>query len=323
MVKLTLMKRYKLIKEYPGSPKLNTIYWEQVGYGCITYKEPDGKESIYTNSVNIKMIENHPEYWQEIVEKDYEILSFGFKDGFDRVLNEKGFYLRIDSENNTLSLDKMLTLITIPNQYFIKSVKRLSDGEIFTIGDIIGNKYCKIYDFIINVDGLLLTGVTGNETRKSLNILKKIKQPLFTSEDGVDIFEGDSYVICRRGAVSNNLCIFTYNAITSNHAIWKNRDEDSKIFSSRKKAEEYIDFNKIQYSKQDVFNIIHKGFDKKSLYAQGKHKVLAMFDIGPLPSEKQKLFTIEEIEVKLENYFKEWNSTTLIDKQVLINLLKQ
>ena len=46
------MKKYKLIKTYPGSPKLGTILTHEELQYC-----------------------NWNEYYQEVVEKDYEILS--------------------------------------------------------------------------------------------------------------------------------------------------------------------------------------------------------------------------------------------------------
>ena len=49
------MKKFKLIKEYPRSPKLGT--------------EIEIKES------EVNTIKTYPEYWQEIIEKKYEILE--------------------------------------------------------------------------------------------------------------------------------------------------------------------------------------------------------------------------------------------------------
>lgn len=52
------MKKYKLIKKYPGSPKLGFII--ENGYYC---------DQLYINP------KDYPNNWQEVVEKDYEILS--------------------------------------------------------------------------------------------------------------------------------------------------------------------------------------------------------------------------------------------------------
>jgi hypothetical protein len=78
------MKKYKLIKQYPGSVELGTI----ISRKCTT--------DIWKGTT---YYETYPEFWQEVIEKDYEIL-------ISRVVPQE-----------------------------ILSVKRLSDGEIFTVGD--------------------------------------------------------------------------------------------------------------------------------------------------------------------------------------------
>ena len=84
--------KYKLIKKYPGSDSVGTIV---TGYGKDGWysKGPGGKTYDWT------LIVYNPEYWEEVVEKDYEILK------------------------------------TCPIEGIIYSVKRLSDGEVFTVGD--------------------------------------------------------------------------------------------------------------------------------------------------------------------------------------------
>ncbi len=100
------MKKYKLIKKFPGSDELGTI---------IT----GSKETMYSKGLGYRNydwvhVEIHPEFWEEIVEKDYEILS----QTSVRVCNPKDNYKVV---RNTTPV--------------IHSVKRLSDGEVFTVGD--------------------------------------------------------------------------------------------------------------------------------------------------------------------------------------------
>ena len=91
--------KYILKKEYPGSPKLgNTI---------------DNLENDW--------IENYPEFWEKVVEKDYEILSL--------VCNHRcvhpGSIWKIED------YVKECPTVSHPNTAMdIYSVKRLSDGEI-------------------------------------------------------------------------------------------------------------------------------------------------------------------------------------------------
>ena len=66
------MTKYKLIKEYPSSPKLHTEI------------ETDGNKILYKgvhSTLLIKEVTSYPEFWQKVIEKDYEILSYKHNDG--------------------------------------------------------------------------------------------------------------------------------------------------------------------------------------------------------------------------------------------------
>lgn len=78
----------------------------------------------------------------------------------------------------------------------IYSVKRLSDGEVFTVGDKITGGYFQdareIVGFFEERNGLWIK-LPGSVS--ALGDSKKAKPPLFTTEDGKEIFEGDIYWI--------------------------------------------------------------------------------------------------------------------------------
>lgn len=301
------MKKYKLIKEYPGSPKLGTIIeWRVSLGGYWAYKRSDYKSVPNWKSIQLTKPKNHPEYWEEVVEKDFEILAF--------ISPKNTIYTKgknHDRFDGIWSMYRPTEEDCLKEKDFkIHSVKRLSDGEIFTIGD-------KTNQGVINNILLVDNNILFNQYVNSFKNIQHVKQPLFTTEDGVDIYEDSNlwsinkktFQFCSKGHKG------FYKGFIPN--------VDYLYFSTEEKAEEYIDFHKIQYSKQDVFNIIHKGFGKRSASTLGKHEVLAMFDIRPLPSEQQKLFTIKEIEVSLENSFKKYHSKSEITRDILINLLKQ
>ena len=130
------MTKYKLIKEYPGSPKLNTIV-----------EEHKTKKSLFVSKCNFAI--NHPyyfpEFWEEIVEK--------------------------------------------------------------------------------------------------------VKQPLLTTEDGVDIYEGDVFYSTRKNGLGS---ILKYTGHPLENASKKN--EDFVDFSTKEKAEEYILMNKPVLSLSDVWD---------------------------------------------------------------------
>ena len=203
------MKTYRLIKTYPGSPKLGTILTHEELQYC-----------------------NWNEYYQEVVEKDYEILSL--IEG--KVIYPCDKYSKdfINQLFNTLGIN-------------IHSVKR-NDGEIFTIGDkVIGynNSITKIKTIDLVGEVSLNIGTDKHEGF-SLNSLKKAKQPLFTTEDGVDIFEGDKYYpVNKTYWIVNepeNTCKINYETYHKN----------TNNFSTKEKAEEYILMNKPVLSLKEI-----------------------------------------------------------------------
>ena len=233
------MKKYKLIKEYPGSPKLNSI-WEYEGNvwsDCNHFTSP------------IINPENYPEFWEKVVEKDYEILSFiatKWCKG-DRYLT-----IRKPDEDYTVYDFLYKGACVQSGDYQIHSIKRLSDGEIFTIGDEIGVSgfsfpivSFKIHD---EENTILVSYRDKNGSglyNTRLKNIQKVKKPLFTTEDGVDIFEGDKYY-----KIVNK----TFQLLVMENAS-KGESLKSKIFSTKEKAEEYILLIKPWLSFQDVLDV--------------------------------------------------------------------
>ena len=104
------MKKYKLIKLYPGSPTLGTIVRtsDKEEYPGFYYE--NGSYCHYGD-----IIERFPEFWEKVVEKDYEILSYISK------LKKCNIEPKNPLFNN--------------GDWDIYSILRLSDSEIFTVGD--------------------------------------------------------------------------------------------------------------------------------------------------------------------------------------------
>jgi hypothetical protein len=239
------MKKYKLIKNYPGSPELGTEfeYWT------------DGiSEQIYNKSTNpsfipLKTVKNNPEFWEEVVEKDYEILSLCTKS--DSHMLKKPFY-------------------DIPNLLEqgckINSVKRLSDGEVFTIGDEAMSKYGNyghITEFQLKYSKIYISTKSG-DNRCCLKDLKRVKKPLFTTEDSVNIFEGDNpkvYMVHKINDYKIKECI---------KKDVKPGSFSNKVyyFATKEAAEKYVLMNKPCLS----FNMIIKYIPKLSPRLQKKLK---------------------------------------------------
>ena len=65
------MRKFKLIKTYPGSDHEGIV---------VSLRTPNGLYEGYQYNYSTKHVENNPEYWEEVIEKDYEILSYVAKD---------------------------------------------------------------------------------------------------------------------------------------------------------------------------------------------------------------------------------------------------
>ena len=207
--------KYKLIKEYPGSPELNTI--------CEYTNNLWNDANVFINRIlNLK---DYPEFWQPIVEKDYEILSL--------VSSEKNPQHKKGSKflhNKDYKFKNMH-----PTEFWdIYSVKRISDNKIFTIGDSYEDLI--IEKMFMSVAGDILT------TYKP-----KFKQPLFTTEDGIDIFEGDTIYwvnINTFEKVNYNKYNDDLGEISIKSLLSKKYECKAIGFSTNEKAEEYILLNK-------------------------------------------------------------------------------
>ena len=243
--------KYKLIKTFPGSAPLGTI--------------------VDTNNVFLGIIynyTNYPEFWEKVVEKDYEILEFTSKySGCIAIKNKKGTY---DSDN-FFNMDESRLLSD--NRSIITKVKRLSDSEIFTVNDYVKVKLTRTQDTIkeFNVlsNHLCVSLNPGfdisyyNKKGCNITVIEKIKTPLFTTEDGVDIFElTPVYWVVITGKNKD-----VYNYLYKLNFLKEHLDLDLKntykLFSTKEAAEHYIIMNKPCLSIKEICPIIGQINDSK------------------------------------------------------------
>jgi len=234
------MKKYKLIKEYPGSPELGTIL-----------EDPRIESTTIGNNEAVHELDKgklFKEFWQEVVEKDYEILSVKVKPAsLLYTKDENGYFSRFDTINsNKYLLEELI--------YSIHSVKRKSDGEVFTVGDKIRHNNNVTYpEGIITKLHIVLNVifVETNDRKKGFDtnicLVHKIENPLFTTENGVDMIESDEFWYLNKNLRFKPECSKYYLA-------------DSKVlyFSTKKAAEEYFLMNKPCLSINDVLESIPK-----------------------------------------------------------------
>lgn len=243
---------YKLIKIFPGSPEL--------GYISKT-KDSNVLDGHYWMGqwFNPK---DYPEFWEEVVEvPEWEILSFTHsccEPGHYTTLRSNGLYKydKISGEG-TATLKNMLS-----NDYInckIHSVRRKSDREVFTIGDIVEHfrspadkgkitklSFTESY-FLVEFEGTY-EGVTPHKFFNCLSVIKHSKLPLFTTEDGVDIFKGDKYWFCRKNTFEGSNII---EHIAKEGSDCGSNGRDYYYFSTRQAAKEYIAKNKILFVTED------------------------------------------------------------------------
>jgi hypothetical protein len=123
----------------------------------------------------------------------------------------------------------------LEHKYTIESVRRLSDQEVFSIGDEVEAKYWG-RQTIVGFDVLSNGGLVNFATcRNPITDLKKVTKPipLLVTEDGVEIFDRNEvvYSVCAKGQWEENYTKAHY-ALNRSSA-WKN-------FSSKEKREDYI-----------------------------------------------------------------------------------
>lgn len=219
------MRKFKLIKEYPGSPKLDTV--------VVSTTDNNAQ---FIQGRWIYRIECSPLYWQEVVEKDYEILSFKSPAGIMEV-----------NSNEVLSY--------VGNGDKIHSVKRLVDGEIFTVGDKTSNVYgtdiTNINKFEFNHNT-----ITINNNYARISEINKVKQPLFKTEDLKEVFDQQRfYTVALENEFDDYFEIFEQSLYSaSNSDVEEFLKSKDKHFSTRKAAKEYVLMNNPCLSIQDVLN---------------------------------------------------------------------
>lgn len=197
---------------------------------------------------------------KEETKRDWEILKIkNSYDGNIITYNSKGEPIhRTDGcrIQNTLNLKQCLNTKNVD----IFQVKRLLDGEIFTLGDKV--------DFIVSTNQVIkefsLTGnhisVISEVSKDSLSAIKKSKPVLFITEDGKEIYSGDSYYsVCYKKYLNEEPFSKINGKFT---AIYPSDNEVLnylKFFSSYEAAENYIIMNKPCLSINDIYKTVSRG----------------------------------------------------------------
>lgn len=203
-------------------------------------------EPTYTGEV-IGVLFGGKTHWFKPIKKenyapkhDWEILCFIWMGEAYKLKDETYF----DMNMNIASLSFLLQEVGW-NKATIHSVKRLSDGEVFTVGD--ETNWGKIKGFDIhNGDIRVLYNAIGDwQFLQSLTKVKP-KVPLFTTEDGCEMYTGfDGFIYW----VNTKIWFQGHCYIES-----VEHDSTIKYFSTEEKAKEWLLLNKpIEVSYKDLF----------------------------------------------------------------------
>ena len=231
-----MSKKYKLKKWYPSLPKEMPVGFEVIKDNLCNYLNP--RTRFYPLASD--EVENNPEFWEEIKEPEFQILEA-----------KTSVKVSLSPENISTEIYKVL---------------RLSDNVTFSVGDKCnlkngnGNRN-PILRFEVrnenfglekyrNKDRIVVFLETMHETEWGpieLDSLVKSKEPLFITEDGVDIYENDTVHWCRDFKWLYEL------RFVKEHLVLDFKNE-YKVFSTEKAANDWIDLNKPMYSKKQIMD---------------------------------------------------------------------
>jgi len=242
----------------------NCFHFVQIPYTAPPYNSMEGISSTndlmsWTNKPMMKVNDAHTEKLNSEKESDYEILSFknihhnsiiNIKDGRGGTYNHYNVNNYLYDETNSVK----------SGDYIIHSVLRNKDNIIFQLGDnITSNEWSNSYKdaTIVRFDKSdVYNGIrveSSNGCNNDLYCINKISKPepsldskpLFTTEDGVDIYEGNEcLVINLLNWKYNRFNAYKFLLFPNDNIVTSEFGKDAKYFSTEEKAKEYILLNK-------------------------------------------------------------------------------
>lgn len=182
--------------------------------------------------------------WEKVIEKDYEIIRYG------------------DEKGNLWENGECAASLLGDGKSHIFAVKRISDGEVFTVGDNINfnekgtAKLLKIQFEIASIDKGKGTLCFVNDHEFlgkwwTVDKLSKVKEPLFKTVDGIDIYDGEQ-VFCLQRDDNDNLSGNIAEVSTTPYPF----NNTVPVFAKKENAEKYIQDNSKRFSLNDIKRIV-------------------------------------------------------------------
>ena len=154
------MKKFKLISTYPGSPKLGTILSPKIDVENTNTNNYYWEGSWFNPT-------NFTEFWEEVIAPDYEVIQVLYATEI-RTLFDGEYKLFLDGIG--FDLEYLLN-----NNGRIHSVKRLSDGEVFTVGDRVSRDEDIFKGTLLSINNKFEAKTT-SEDCIGMNWLKKVEE---------------------------------------------------------------------------------------------------------------------------------------------------
>lgn len=204
-----------------------TKYKHRITGDVVVYDNGSYRHNSLLCSIPKDWVENSSD-WELVVERDFEIVSIRRK------------------EDGAIFLYNKLTDNLTQNEIY--TVRRLCDGELFKIGDIVFQSFYtppfKIESFTAYTNNVLV--FSGN---KGYNI-DNLTRVLFITFDGVSITEPNTTVYsCLKNPKSTDQVL--YYEVRNGFEPKENR----LYFAEENKCKTYIENNIPKYNKQEVLNM--------------------------------------------------------------------
>lgn len=258
------MSKYKLLKWYPSLP-VSIIEGDIVTYNKDLEKY---SKDITLDLIAPREVEYMPEYWEKVVEHKFKITSFVTISNYGSV--PKGTVSRIKEYVDGDSNHEAILEHLIDNPFWqINSVKRISDGMSFSLGDMVSNPGkppFKLFQIRLDDGEIIFTAKNGGICPDSSKC--NVSTILLETMDGVKKSEGDIVI----GVILDDDLI-SYQLIEPFELRKENLDllVEKKVFlfSTIEKVEEFLALKLRILSLEDVSNF-YKSSTSRSKGTRGE-----------------------------------------------------
>lgn len=265
------MKKFKhkitgIIAEENNHFMCYTIKHDRLGHSMIDreiIENSNDWEEVKEEGINVKkiMIELDKKHVPHLMKEESNYLITAFreinvegnifslqKDGrYNNSVNNGGMKLESMLNGFASVEDATLEIYSVKNKYGIEYV--LGDTINYNVNKVIGSPF-KIDNFFINRDGILLarSSKESSATCDDINTVYKVKHPIYTTTDGVEIFKGDRVWL---SLLNKDLSIHKNDLVLIRNFSQQDKEVSDRYltFTSEENRDKYIKEN----SKKPVF----------------------------------------------------------------------